>query len=243
MSGSGAGPRRNRATNHGRALESRAQASTEWSRPDGLDAHGGCVDRHCGPVSRVGCDRERCWTIVCCASGAQASGALTPNPRSVQPQMIAAHLTPAVPGTSPACTSPKPVMTSQDLHCYTPQQIRAAYDVNVALPNGSANYGKGQTIVLVDAYGSPTMASDLQFFRDAFFKSLPAQTSTRSIRTGRRTTATTPRATGSRARAPPQGGRRGRSSMSSGPTRRRWPTSCCSLFRPRRPRASRASRT
>ena len=95
----------------------------------------------------------------------------------VEPQMIAAHLTPGAPpaGTTPACVSPAPVMTSQDLHCYTPAQIRAAYDVNgvAPLPGGSANDGQGQTIVLVDAYGSPTMAGDLQFFHDAFFKSLP----------------------------------------------------------------------
>jgi subtilase family serine protease len=95
----------------------------------------------------------------------------------VEPQMIAAHLTPGAPpaGTTPACVSPAPVMTSQDLHCYTPAQVRAAYDVNgvAPLPGGSANDGQGQTIVLVDAYGSPTMAGDLQFFHDAFFKSLP----------------------------------------------------------------------
>ena len=33
--------------------------------------------------------------------------------------------------------------------------------------------GTGQTIVLVDAYGSPTAANDIKFFHDTFFKSLP----------------------------------------------------------------------
>jgi subtilase family serine protease len=33
--------------------------------------------------------------------------------------------------------------------------------------------GQGQTIVLVDSYGSPTAANDLQFFHDAFFSGLP----------------------------------------------------------------------
>src|SRR5579862_1455907 len=89
-------------------------------------------------------------------AGAASAGIL-------QPQMIAAHLTPGAPpqGTTPDCVSPAPVMTSPYLHCYTPAQIRRAYDVNgvARLPGGQTNYGQGQTIVLVDAYGSPTMAS------------------------------------------------------------------------------------
>ena len=61
-------------------------------------------------------------------------------------------------------------------HCYTPQDIRAAYGVDAvaALPNGQPNYGQGQTIVLVDAYGSPTAAADLQHFHDTFFGTFPA---------------------------------------------------------------------
>lgn len=97
--------------------------------------------------------------------------------KGIQPQMIAAALTPGAPapGATDDCVSPAPVMSSQYLHCYTPAQIRAAYDVNgvAPLPGGKTNYGQGQTIVLVDSYGSPTMAGDLQFFHDAFFKSLP----------------------------------------------------------------------
>jgi subtilase family serine protease len=61
------------------------------------------------------------------------------------------------------------------LHCYTPQQIRAAYGVNgvARLKNGQPNYGQGQTIVLVDSYGSPTAAADLKHFHDTFFPNLP----------------------------------------------------------------------
>ncbi len=60
-------------------------------------------------------------------------------------------------------------------HCYTPQQIRDAYGVSHVAPlaSGAPNYGQGQTIVLVDSYGSPTAASDLQHFHDTFFSSLP----------------------------------------------------------------------
>ncbi len=94
----------------------------------------------------------------------------------LRPQAISERLTPAGPadGVTPDCTSPPPAMVSSNLHCYRPAQIRAAYHVGAvaALPDGQANYGQGQTIVLVDSYGSPTMASDLQFFHDAFFPKL-----------------------------------------------------------------------
>lgn len=60
-------------------------------------------------------------------------------------------------------------------HCYTPDDIRTAYGVDAVapLPSGAPNYGHGQTIVLVDAYGSPTAAADLQVFHNTFFPTLP----------------------------------------------------------------------
>jgi len=81
----------------------------------------------------------------------------------------------AVPGATPACTLPDGT-TSTYFHCYTPQQIRSAYDVTGVAPlaNGMPNEGQGQTIVLVDSYGSPTAAADLRHFHDTFFPNLPA---------------------------------------------------------------------
>jgi subtilase family serine protease len=70
--------------------------------------------------------------------------------------------------TTPACTTPAPKVAYSWLHCYTAQQIRAAYGVD-QLPNK----GDGQTIVLVDSYGSPTAKQDLQKFHDAFFPGEP----------------------------------------------------------------------
>ena len=46
------------------------------------------------------------------------------------------------------------------LVCYSPSFIRQAYD----FPNGRNATGAGQTIVLVEAYGSPTLHSDLVAF-------------------------------------------------------------------------------
>jgi subtilase family serine protease len=93
------------------------------------------------------------------------------------PQLLQAPDTSATPtGTAPDCTTPPPVHTYPVYHCYTPSDIRAAYDVNGVAPltSGASNLGQGRTIVLVDAYGSPTAASDLQYFHHAFFGSLPS---------------------------------------------------------------------
>ena len=72
--------------------------------------------------------------------------------------------------TNPACTSPTPIHTSAFLHCYTPNDIYTAY--NVARLHQQGITGKGQTIIIVDSYGSPTALQDLQFFSTTF--GLPA---------------------------------------------------------------------
>jgi subtilase family serine protease len=55
-----------------------------------------------------------------------------------------------------------------NLHCYLPSDIREAYGID-QLPEK----GDGQTVVLIDAYGSPAAADELQTFHDAFFPSEP----------------------------------------------------------------------
>ena len=56
--------------------------------------------------------------------------------------------------------------------CYGPDQIRAAYGVR-QLQNQGIN-GRGRTIVIIDAFGSPTIASDLATFNAAW--GLPSST-------------------------------------------------------------------
>ena len=60
------------------------------------------------------------------------------------------------------------------LHCYTPQEIQDAYGYNSAYAavGGYANAGKGETIVIFDAFGDPNVSSDLSIFDAAF--GLPA---------------------------------------------------------------------
>jgi len=73
---------------------------------------------------------------------------------------------------SSACTTPDPVITYQLYHCYTPSDILSAYDVQRLHDAGIT--GKGQTIVIVDSYGSPTAQADLDKFSDTF--GLPKKT-------------------------------------------------------------------
>ena len=64
-------------------------------------------------------------------------------------------------------TDAQPVPTSQcqseiGIACYSPVQYRAAYDLNTLYKRGIT--GAGKTIVIVDAYGSPTIQNDLNTF-------------------------------------------------------------------------------
>lgn len=58
--------------------------------------------------------------------------------------------------------TPSQCVATFGLACYTPSEIRTAYNVPSALT------GAGQTIVIVDAYGSPTVQQDLHIFDQEF---------------------------------------------------------------------------
>ena len=113
--------------------------------------------------------------VAVALAGARATNGRAAAGLRLVPQAVMAPETPSVraDGAAPACTAPDAdrsgtVKTYAWLHCYTAQQIRAAYGVDQV-----ANKGDGQTIVLVDSYGSPTATADLQHFHDVFFPSEP----------------------------------------------------------------------
>jgi subtilase family serine protease len=62
--------------------------------------------------------------------------------------------------------APLDCQTTSPPTCYTPRDIRAAYGVNQLAAQGLD--GRGRTIVIVDAYQSPTLAHDLQTFDRLF---------------------------------------------------------------------------
>ena len=69
-------------------------------------------------------------------------------------------------GTSPkALPTPAQCLASSGFACNTVSSIRAAYDIPATVDGEPA--GTGQTIVIVDAYGSPTAQADLDTFSAA----------------------------------------------------------------------------
>jgi len=80
------------------------------------------------------------------------------------------HIMPATPLADPTglqrftCQIPPGINLGHGVteRCYGPDQIRAAYSVTPLLAAG-AN-GTGSTIIIIDAYGSPTLTSDLALF-------------------------------------------------------------------------------
>lgn len=74
----------------------------------------------------------------------------------------------------PQCETDDPTSpTTGVLFCYTPGYIWTAYNILPVLIGG--NFGQGQTIVVIDAIGSPTIQQDLTTFHQTFFgASFPA---------------------------------------------------------------------
>jgi subtilase family serine protease len=68
----------------------------------------------------------------------------------------------AAPASAAQFPTPSQCVAAYGLACYTPALIRAAYNVPSSLD------GAGQTIVIVDAYGSPTIRNDLHVFDQVF---------------------------------------------------------------------------
>jgi subtilase family serine protease len=83
---------------------------------------------------------------------------------TIQPGLVSRLATTTQPPTEAQC------VTAFTVPCYEPSQLETAYDEGPLFTNGID--GKGQTIVIVDSYGSPTIESDLATF-DAQF-GLPA---------------------------------------------------------------------
>jgi subtilase family serine protease len=88
------------------------------------------------------------------ASVAPAAGAVTPVPFATGHILAAGRM--SQPPTTAECEK------SYGIACYQAYQLQRAYDLAPLYSRGIA--GQGQTIVIVDAFGSPSIASDLQTF-------------------------------------------------------------------------------
>ena len=78
----------------------------------------------------------------------------------ITPDIIHAAGPSGRPPTTAACER------SYHIACYSPVQVQRAYQVPVLLARGIS--GRGQTIVIVDSFGSPTVRHDLQVFDTTF---------------------------------------------------------------------------
>jgi subtilase family serine protease len=97
-------------------------------------------------------------------SGSPASSGSALADVAVSPGVIHLGRVQSSPPTTADCEK------SYKVACYEPAQIQQAYDLPALYAKGVT--GKGATIVIVDSYGSPTIASDLSVFDKAF--GLPA---------------------------------------------------------------------
>jgi len=94
-------------------------------------------------------------------SGPQRAGAVA---RPLLPQPPSVH----------AATQPRPTsqcLSVYGIHCYSPAQFENAYDMTSLHAAGVD--GAGQTIAIVDSFGSPTIANDLHQFDQTFGVSNP----------------------------------------------------------------------
>jgi len=99
--------------------------------------------------------------VTSLVGAAPASAATAPraHPITVHPEIFLAGA--KAPNATFGCQT-RPLDGSQGARCYQAAQIQNAYNITPLL-NAGIN-GAGRTIVIVDAYGSPTIASDLQTF-------------------------------------------------------------------------------
>jgi subtilase family serine protease len=91
------------------------------------------------------------------AAPSSAPGTVAPHPFSSDPIN---GKTLSFPPTTAYC------VTNLGIHCYQPAQLTTAY--NVAPLHNAGIDGRGRTIVIVDAFGSPTIANDLHVFDQTF---------------------------------------------------------------------------
>lgn len=107
----------------------------------------------------------RRWASLtaCAASLTFASAAFA---GQMMPGAVPGEKATLIPDTARFSCETRPFDLSKGLFCYTPNTIRKAYGIDTLLSKGFT--GKGRTIVIIDAFGSPSIQSDLALFDTAF---------------------------------------------------------------------------
>ncbi len=102
-------------------------------------------------------------------TGMSSAGAVTPKSHPITVHPLASLAGPRVNAVTFSCQA-RPLDGSQGARCYQPAQIQNAYDIAPLLDAHVT--GAGRTIVIIDAFQSPTIESDLAIFDQTF--GLPA---------------------------------------------------------------------
>jgi subtilase family serine protease len=114
-----------------------------------------------------------CALAVAAVAGLRGQQAGAAGHPVAQPPAAVVRISPdAIHAAGPSSQPPTTASCERDYHiaCYSPGQIRQAYQLPALLARGIT--GAGQTIVIVDSFGSPTIGRDLRVFDTAF--GLPA---------------------------------------------------------------------
>jgi subtilase family serine protease len=108
-------------------------------------------------------------SVIAMNGGASSSSGARVDPSRVAvatPLDVVASLRPfGKPPTTAQCKA------DDGIACYSPNQLETAYGMNSLYTKGDT--GKGYTIVIVDSYGSPTIAADLASFDKGFGLAAP----------------------------------------------------------------------
>ena len=102
--------------------------------------------------------------VVTEAHGVMGPLSVTPNAVAIHPEVVHVGSAQSGPPSTSACER------NLGIACYEPAQIQRAYDLGPLLRAGTD--GNGETIVIVDSFGSPTISHDLTVFDRDF--GLPA---------------------------------------------------------------------
>src|SRR6266581_6544167 len=103
-----------------------------------------------------------CFFLAACSpSGGLGGGSTTPTAAPTHPTSQAPS---ATPNGASADTCPQEL--AQFSHCQTPHSIRVAYGVESLIEHGFT--GKGQTVVDIVSFGSPTLQQDMDVFDQQF---------------------------------------------------------------------------
>ncbi len=90
---------------------------------------------------------------------------LNPSNNNPTPLTPTATSTPTSSTADPAIDA-CPTDLSQSANCYTPHSLRVAYGIDSLFQQGFS--GKGQTVVVIDSFGSPTLQQDVDVFDRQF---------------------------------------------------------------------------